>query len=61
MLVKKEKNKMKNNLCKLCKIKETKDNNTICDDCVIEIQLSFSYFIAGKEVTPHEYERRKNG
>lgn len=44
--------------CKLCK----KESNTIiCDKCVIDIQLAFSWYIAGKEVTRTEYEDKING
>lgn len=51
------------NLCKLCHKNEITDPNPkihICSLCRLEIELSFQYFISGKEVTPQEYERRIN-
>jgi ribosomal protein L37AE/L43A len=48
-------------ICKLCKKKEVTDSNPkihICDICRMEIELSFRYFVAGKEVTQEEYNRR---
>ena len=50
-------------ICKLCKKREVTDNNPlikICDLCRMEIELAFTYFIAGKEVTKEEYDRRIN-
>lgn len=47
-------------ICKLCKKKEVTDPNPkihICDICRMEIELSFSYYIGGKEVTREEYEK----
>ena len=47
--------------CKLCKKREVQDPNPrihICDLCRLEIELSFRYFIDGKEVTKEEYNRR---
>jgi len=52
-------------ICKLCKIKEATNFSTkdfgICDSCMIDIQLAFSYGIGGREVTKEEYEERING
>lgn len=48
-------------ICKLCKKREVTDKNPkihICDLCRLEIELSFTYHIDGKEVTKEEYERR---
>lgn len=47
--------------CKLCKkLKATNhiEELHICDKCLIEIQLSFSYYINNKEVTIEEYKRK---
>ena len=47
--------------CELCKKKEVTDPNPkikICDLCRLEIELAFTYYIVGKEVTKQEYERR---
>lgn len=48
-------------ICKLCKEREVTDPNPkihICDICRMELELSFQYFIDGKEVTREEYDRR---
>jgi len=48
-------------ICKLCKKNEVKDPNPkihICDICRLEIELAFTHYIGGKEVTREEYERR---
>jgi ribosomal protein L37AE/L43A len=50
-------------ICLLCKKKEVKDPNPkikICDLCRMEIELAFTYYIGGKEVTKEEYEKRIN-
>lgn len=50
-------------ICKLCKKREVKDTNPkihICDICRIELELSFSYYINGQEVTSEEYHRQIN-
>ena len=47
--------------CKLCKKREVTDKNpkiTICDVCRLEIELSFTYHINGKEVTREEYDKQ---
>jgi hypothetical protein len=46
-------------ICKLCKKKEVTDPNPkikICDLCRLEIELAFTYHIAGQEVTKETYE-----
>lgn len=48
-------------ICLLCKKREVKDKNPkikICDICRLEIELSFTFYIGGKEVTPQEFYRR---
>jgi len=50
-------------ICKLCKKREVQDLNPkikICDICRLEIELSFQYFIDGKEVTKEEYKTQIN-
>jgi ribosomal protein L37AE/L43A len=46
--------------CKLCKKNEVTDKNPkihICDACRLEIELSFTYYINGKEVTKEKFEK----
>lgn len=46
-------------ICKLCKQKEGVNNINklnICDSCLLDIQLAFTYHINGKEVTRTEYK-----
>lgn len=46
-------------ICKLCKKREVKDPNPkikICDLCRLEIELAFTYYIDGQEVTKEKYE-----
>lgn len=45
-------------LCKLCKKKEAIPGKSICDTCLLEIELAFSYHINGVEVTKEIYEKR---
>lgn len=48
-------------ICKLCKKREVIDKNPlikICDLCRLEIELSFTYYIAEQEVTKEEYDKR---
>lgn len=48
-------------ICKLCKKREVTDKNPkihICDMCRLEIELSFTYHINGKEVTREEYDKQ---
>jgi ribosomal protein L37AE/L43A len=48
-------------ICKLCKKREVTDKNPkikICDLCRLEIELAFTYYIGGQEVTREEYEKR---
>jgi ribosomal protein L37AE/L43A len=48
-------------VCKLCKKNEVNDLNPkihICSLCRMEIELSFQYFIDGKEVTKETYDKR---
>ena len=48
--------------CRLCKIKEATNFNGdfgICNSCLIDIQLSFHYYIGSKEVTKEELDRYK--
>jgi hypothetical protein len=50
-------------ICKLCKKREVNDPNPkikICSLCRLELELSFTYYIGGKEVTHEEYDRRIN-
>lgn len=51
-------------ICPLCKKNQavhfTPNGFGICDACFIEIQLSFSYYVGGKEVTREEYKRKIN-
>ena len=50
-------------ICLLCKQREVQDPNPaikICDLCRMEIEMSFTFYIGGKEVTREEYERRIN-
>jgi hypothetical protein len=50
-------------LCKLCKKQEVTDPNPkikICSICRLEIELAFTYFIGGKEVTKEEYDKQIN-
>ena len=44
-------------ICKLCK-KNKATFDGICSKCLIDIQMSFGYYIGGKEVTKEEYDRR---
>jgi len=47
-------------VCKLCKKLEVTDKNPqikICSVCRLELELSLTYHIAGKEVTRETYER----
>ena len=46
--------------CKKNKATNWDKNYGICDKCLIDIQLSMSYHIAGKEVTQGEYQRKVN-
>jgi hypothetical protein len=48
-------------ICLLCKKREVEDLNPlikICDLCRLEIELSFTYSIDGKEVIKEEYDKR---
>jgi len=48
-------------ICLLCHKREVVDKNPkikICDVCRLELELSFTYAIDGKEVTQEEYDRR---
>lgn len=47
--------------CNLCKTREATNHHKdshICDNCLLGIQLAFSYYIGGKEVTLQEFKRR---
>ena len=44
-------------ICKLCNSKEAYSTSGYCDSCLMEIQLSFTYYIGGKEVTKEEYDK----
>jgi len=51
---------MEKHKCRLCKEKEATNFNGdfgICNACLVDIQLAFSYHIGGKEVTREEYDR----
>ena len=48
-------------ICKLCNTNETNNTCGICDKCGIDIQLSHTYYICGKEVTYEEYKNFING
>jgi hypothetical protein len=46
--------------CDACKTKEAtqkSSNLNLCDSCYIELMSSFTYYIAGKEVTKEEYDK----
>lgn len=51
-------------VCELCKNKEAsnhfENNGTldICNDCLIQLQESLGYFIAGNEVVKEEFDER---
>jgi len=45
-------------ICELCHKKEAIEDKKICDTCLLEIELAFTYYIGGKEVTKEEYDRR---
>ena len=48
-------------ICKLCKKREVIDPNPkikICNLCRLEIELAFTYYIDGQEVTKEEYEKQ---
>lgn len=50
-------------ICKICKKKEATQHQGkmyICDECLIELQLSVRFYIGKKEVSPEEYYRRIN-
>ena len=44
--------------CTLCKKQEAILGKDICDTCLLEIELAFTYSIDGKEVTKEEYDRK---
>jgi len=47
--------------CTSCKLKEATNHYgkvDICDSCLVELQLSVRFYIAGKEVTPEEYYKK---
>lgn len=50
-------------ICLLCKKIEVQDPKAkICDLCRIELEMAFTYYIGGQEVTREEYNRRiQNG
>jgi hypothetical protein len=48
--------------CKLCKNREANNHYKtldICDKCLVDIQLSFTYYINGKECVKEDIERIK--
>jgi hypothetical protein len=52
---------MTNNLCELCKKEEATNHSPalhICDKCFVELNLSFQYYIGGREVPREEYKRK---
>jgi hypothetical protein len=49
-----------NMICELCKKNEATNITSklaICDVCLVEIQLSFSYHVGGRECTKEEHDR----
>jgi len=52
-------------ICEICKTKEATINIKnaqgtldICQECQMDLQASFSYYIAGNEVVKEDYENR---
>jgi len=46
--------------CILCKTREVNNPDIkveICDVCVAEIQMAFTFYIGGKEVTKEEHDK----
>ena len=49
--------------CQVCKIKEATNHQGkihFCDGCLIELQMSVTYYINRKEISAEEYYKKLN-